>query len=384
MTVLIGSLLLVVTLSAAAAHTPIPLVFEANRGQGPAGAEFLARLPQGDLLLGSHATFTAAKSRVRMMLVNGSQSKPKPERKLDARIHHYQGRDRSQWIENIPAYAAIRYPRVYRGIDLVYHGNAGTVEYEFEVAPGADPKQIAFRFDGAPHVRLTSSGDLEVSAADGVRFVHRRPVAYQEANGKRVNVDARYELRNGVVRFATAGYDTSKPLVIDPVLGYSGVVAGGVPKSLAVDSAGNAHLTFGAGLSSASPNDVVITKITPSGQLASRTNISGFGPEMASNLVLDSQGNVFVAGVSESGNFPVTGTACQGWNADAFVAKLSPSGVLLASRCLGGIGAETVAGVALDASGTPYLAGTTLSADFPTTAGVLQRSRLGIASAGFV
>jgi Beta-propeller repeat len=245
---------------------------------------------------------------------------------LLGKSHYFIGSDPSRWRSNVPTYAAVKYTGVYPGIDLVYHGNQRLLEYDFRVAPGADPRAIEIRFRGARKLSLNREGAL-VIGLDGSEVIEPAPVVYQEIEGERRMVAGRYELRGkSRVGFRVTEYDRSRPLVIDPTLVYS---------------------TYLGGSSSA------------------------YGPGIA----LDTSGNAYVMGSAELG-FPSTAGAFQttyGGNFDVFVAKLNAAGsALLYSTYLGGRGQESPEAISVDAFGDAYVIGMTYLSNFPTTSGAFR------------
>ena len=243
--------------------------------------------------------------------------------------NYFRGRDPAQWRTNVPTYGRVRYRQVYAGIDLVYYGNQRRLEYDFVVAPGADPKAIRLAFQGAERLFVDPDGNLVLKLQDGHLTLHR-PVAYQEINGSRHTVNSAFEMlaANGV-GFSLGPYDQSRPLIVDPVIGYSSYLGGGsdeTPYAIAVDSAGNAYVT----------------------------------------------------GLTYSASFPTTAGAFQetGIGADAFVTKLNASGSgLVYSTYISGSHIEWGTGIAVDPSGNAFVAGKTFSSDFPTTVGAYEKRR---------
>ena len=136
------------------------------------------------------------------------------------------GNDPSQWHTDIPNYAQVEEQSVYPGVDLVYYGNQQQLEYNFTVAPGADPGVIRMAFTGAESATLDDQGNLVLQTAGGP-VVEQAPVLYQESGGVRQSVAGQFVLEgNGQVGFAVGSYDPSQPLVIDPILSYSTYLGG--------------------------------------------------------------------------------------------------------------------------------------------------------------
>ena len=164
---------------------------------------------------------------------------------MPGKTNYFIGSDPSTWRTDVPTYARVRYDDVYDGIDLVYYGNQEQLEYDFVVAPGADPKQIALGFANAQHVRVDEAGDLVLSDnRDGLRL--RKPVIYQEGVGGRVPVEGRYAMRREGIGFEVGAYDRSRPLVIDPVLEYSTYLGGSNSDSgfdIAIGPTGSVYVT---------------------------------------------------------------------------------------------------------------------------------------------
>jgi len=286
---------------------------------------------------------------VRMRLI-GANSQPTfgAEQELLGKVNYFIGNDPAQWRTNISTFARVRYREVYPGIDLVYYGNdSGRLEYDLIVAPGADPGRITLSVEGADEVKLNASGDL-ILTMGGQELRWLKPKVYQDLNAERVEVASNYSVRQSGSRnepdrqvqitFNTAAYDRSRALVIDPVLVYSTYLGGG----------------------------------------------SEDGRDFGSDIAADGDGNAYVTGRTWSSDFPtknpIQGTFAGGYS-DAFVTKFSPTGELLYSTYLGGIGHENDAGwggaIAIDETGSAYVTGSTSSPDFPLV-NALQRQLGGI------
>jgi hypothetical protein len=350
---------------------------------------------------------TSNPSYLRVHLVNSN-----PETKIagvdpvPARTDYFLGHDPTKWRTNVPSFSRVSYKAIYPGVDLVFYGNQRRLEYDFIVAPGADPKAIHLSLEGARNLRLNSQGDLLVGVSGGdVAF--RKPVVYQEFQGQRREVKADYKLgSNHRVSFSVGDYDRNAPLIVDPVLVYSTYLGGEGDDSgqaIAVDSAGNAIIagstlslqfptTSGAvtpgPLSSNASGVAFVTKIDPTGanELYS-SYVGGTGGDFAFAVALDSSGNIYVTGETDSTDFPTTPNALKSGpnpgntNGTSFVFKINPTltgpASLLYSSYLGGTQStitELGNGIATNANGLVYVVGLTASqpgallANFPITA----------------
>jgi hypothetical protein len=170
---------------------------------------------------------------------------------LPGKANYFIGSDPAKWRTNIPTYAKVHYRDVYLGIDLLYYGNQRQLEYDFVVAPGADPKKIVLGFEGADKLEIDAQGDLVLHTADG-QIRQKKPLIYQEVDGVRTEIEGSYILK-GANRFGftVAAYDVNRPLIIDPVvLSYSTYLGGsGVDQGhgIAVDASGSAYVVGGSG-----------------------------------------------------------------------------------------------------------------------------------------
>ncbi|MCW3096152.1 MAG: hypothetical protein JWL77_1770 [Chthonomonadaceae bacterium] len=321
--------------------------------------------------------------------------------------NYFLGRDRSKWQTDIPLYDRVKYRQVYQGIDLVYYGNQNQLEYDFLVRPGTDPKRIALKFAGARRVRIAPNGDLVLGLKQREVRWHK-PLTYQTIAGKKRMVVSSFVLhRGGEVSFALARYDTSRAVTIDPKLIYSKLtgIAGIVPNSLAVDSAGNTYIAgYGGGpdfpatpgafqTTTTTRGAAFITKLNPTGTgLIYSTYLGGSAGAESEAIVLNIAGDAYVTGYTNSTDFPVTPGAFQVTNPKpivfgaaqgptAFVAKLNATGAaLFYSTYLGGSHqfGENGYGIAIDKVGNAYVTGTTSSADFPITPGAFKTTRTDI------
>jgi hypothetical protein len=320
---------------------------------------------------------------------------------LPGKSNYFIGNDPNKWRTNVPTYARVKYQAIYPGVDLVFYGNQRQLEHDFVVAPGADPSTVAFRLQGSKEVSLDAGGNL-VIAVDGGEVRFERPLIYQETNGARREIPGGYVLKGArEVAFKVGAYDPTRPLVIDPVLVYSTYLSLSEANNLengggiAADSSGNAYVvgytgsanfpgTVGAYQTSPPGNyDTFVTKLNPSGSaLVYSTYLGGSNKDEGLGVAVDSSGDAYVTGNTNSSDFPTTAGAFQTSLAgiwDAFVTKLNPSGSALAySTYLGGGSSDFGDSIAVDSSGHAYVTGYATSSNFPTTAGAFQTSLAGI------
>jgi hypothetical protein len=393
---------------------------ESVRARLPRSLSLLPQLKDNGPLETDHGPRTRDNGRrsvLRLKLVNANQNAiVTGTSELPGKASYFIGNDPHKWRTNVPTYAKVKYQGVYPGVDLVFYGNQRQLEYDFVVAPGADPSAIALDVaaglprhssgeDGGvkPPLQISADGDL-VIATEGGEVHLEKPLIYQQGSGGRRDIPGGYVLKSTrEVAFKVGAYDRTKPLVIDPVLAYSTYLGGSdrdSGSSVAVDASGNAYVT-GQTQSANFPTtagalqtalaggtNVFVTKLNPSGSaLAYSTYLGGSGYDGGEGIAVDSSGHAYTTGLTSSSNFPTTPGAFQtslaalpGYS-NAFITKLDPSGSsLVYSTYLGGSGGIFGDGglsVALDSSGNAYVAGSTSSSDFPTTAGAFQTSLAG-------
>jgi hypothetical protein len=402
----------------------LPISFEVNQGQADPQVKFLARGRNRNLFLtSSEAVLTlhrgSSRSRVgharalpkagslavlRMKFVGANPSaEVLGVDEQPGRSNYFIGNDSRKWHSDIPHYSRVIYRNIYPGIDVVFYGAQGELEYDFIVAAGADMRRIGFDLRGARTIRRSASGDLLVQIADGEVRWHK-PHVFQEENGARREIEGHYLIgRGGRIGFRVARHDPRRSLVIDPVLSYSTFLGGNgfdQANAIAVDSAGNAYVTgitystnfpTTSGVVQSTVADVFITKINPSGSsLVYSTYLGGSAVDEGYGIAVDAAGDAYVAGAANSLNFPTTANAFQpscggspACSANAFLTKLNPTGsALLYSSYLGGSFCFAY-GVALDGSGNAYLTGYATDG-FPTTPGAFSIAFNGGSYDGFV
>lgn len=314
--------------------------------------------------------------------------------------NYFKGNDPSKWLTNIPNYAKVRYHDIYPGIDLIYYGDPRQLEYDFVVSPTANVNPIQIAFEGADGLSFNKNGDLQI-AVGGTEILQHRPQVYQLNEGRKIGIAGEYRLSGKTqVAISVGEHDVTQALYIDPVMTFSFTfTGGGFGSAIVLDSSGSAYITGvtgsenfqttpGAFQSSGEAADVFVAKLNPSGtELVYSTHLGGGASEIPYGLAVDLQGNAYIAGYTNSSNFPTTpgsfqsayanGSAAYG-PSDAFVTKLNATGTALVySTYLGGSGTETPAGIRLNAAGEAFVAGTTDSIDFPVTVGAYQTHYLG-------
>lgn len=335
--------------------------------------------------------------------------------------NYYLGKNPAHWATHVPTYHEIYYENLYQGVHLLLTQEGLHLKYEFSVDPGASPSDILMDYEGVQNL-FVSKGNL-IIATSVSQVMELQPVAYQiDDEGKQIPVECAYKVHRRQLSFEVGEYDTSRVLVIDPVLifsSYSGSTADNWGYTATFDQDGNLYSggnVFGIGyptvLGSFQLNfaggstDMAISKFDANGAfLHFSTYLGGSGTEVPHSLVVNENNELYVLGTTSSSDFPVTtgafDTTFNGGSAytltstveftqgsDIVVAKLSSDGTsLLGSTFIGGSandGLNTVSSlrknyadeargeIIIDAQSNVYVASSTQSSDFPVTAGVFQ------------
>ncbi len=383
-----------------------PTRFERNIGQADAETKYLVRSQGYTLLLGERGLRIQATGRSSTPAIQFVDASAHPS--LDAiepiatRVNDYTG-PRTSWVTGAPCWSRVHYRNLYPGVDLIFYAQGSRVEYDVEVEPGGDPARMAFALDSSLKPNIDASGDLLIHMSSGSLTWHK-PLAYQLIANRRKPVDASFALSGNRVSFRISSFDRRYPLVIDPTLAFSTYFGGSGldgARGIAVDSSGNVLIAGGTmsgnlpGLNVTSQQvdymgngDAFIAKMNGAGTaLAWVTYFGGANNDSATSIALDSAGNAYVTGFTNSTDFPVfpsTGAVVQGGYGggggsfrffavgDAFVAKFASTGKLVWSTYLGGSQDDAGTAIALDSSGNVLVAGMTVSTNFPGVSSGLQ------------
>jgi len=394
----------------------LPLYFETNRGQADRSVQFLARGRDSEFLIApAEAQIVLRKAAggmatARMQFIGANpRALLRGAAELPGKINYLTGNDPARWQTGLPLFARVRVEEMYPGIGLVYYGNQQHLEYDFEVAPGANPDAIKIHFDGLDKITVTPRGGLVLSVSGG-KIRQARPALYQIVNGVRQEIAGGYRLVDAhTVAFSVGSYDRARMLVIDPVLLYStyfGGDSGDIAWAVKLDTNGFVYVagqTFSSKFANNVPlstpgvfqpdyqggslaGDAFVAKFDHLGQnLIYFTYLGGSANDRASSLAVDDLGHVYVAGYTDSTNFPTANALYPGisgklipqlgnYLVDAFVAELDGDGAnLIYSTYLGGDAVDIANGIAVDASGNTFVTGVTYSTNFPTTPDAVQK-----------
>jgi hypothetical protein len=366
------------------AHTPGGTLFFTAAGvvlalENPAcGADTAASSP------GPRTAAPAPPSVLRLHFVDAAPATLIGGQEGTGRVNYLRGADPRAWATNLPTYTGIVYSGLYPGVDLQYSGVGGQLKGTYTLAAGADPARLRWRYEGATGVQVDAAGNLQIAWA-GASLTEQAPLAWQDRDGQRVPVSARYAVAaDGSIGFVLGSYDRAEPLTLDPTLTYSTYLGGAdadEATGIAVDGAGNVYLTgytystnfplstaYQGGL--AGGFDAFVTKLSPDGtSLVYSTYLGGSGNESGAAITVDGTGNAYLTGYTYSMNFPTQAAfqPANGGTPDAFLTKLNPAGSgLVFSTYLGGSASDYGTDVAVSGTGDVYLSGYTQSTNFPT------------------
>ncbi len=361
----------------------LPFAFEPNRGQAAWTADFISRgrgsrlarvaLSKAGADLGLGPCGTGRGFSIRLA---GANPNPEPEARgleaLPGKVHDAIGDRPERWITGVPTYAKVLYRGVYPGTDLVWYGKDGRLEFDFVLAPGADPGAIALRYEGVRGLAVDERGDLRIETAGGAEVRQQRPFAYQLGpQGAPEEVDSGYVISaEGEVSFLVARYDASRPLTIDPCIVYSTYYDDGdigvnqVAQGSAVDATGRAYVV--GTTSCGEESQVFLFRLNPAGtQLEYELFLGGSGQDEGLGVAVDPAAfTAYITGFSTSNDFPkmnpldplAVPSSPEGLE-DVFVAVVGPGGMITHSTLLGGLGDDRAHGIAVDGDGAIYVTG---------------------------
>ncbi len=349
--------------------------FEPNQGQVKGRTEWIAQAPGASVYItGPEVVFALGNDNAHMHFV-GASPKPKSTgaEPLGAYSNYFIGPTEKTWFTGVPQYGSVRYTNVYPGIDIVYHSSDRDVEYDFVLAPGADPAQIELAFDREAHI--DAQGDL---IAGALRQHH--PRVLQEGH----EIASEYELtRDNHVRIKLAHYGRSGALTIDPVLEFSTYIGGPGDDSIDVvrlDGAGSI-LLGGSGKTPATPtldpfqqNNAIasgawLMKMTPDARRVLYFTFLSVGEIDA--IELDASSNLFVSGTASPGSIPLKNAFQSSCTMRCgFVGKLSPDG-----RALMFFSYLSPGKLKLDANGDAFIVGTSNVPDLPVLNAIQPKLR---------
>jgi hypothetical protein len=354
-----------------------PLAFEPNLGQSDPQVRYLTRGAGYALFLTRDEAVLSLMSgnpgslRQSVLSMRPLGSRPaeslEPEQPLQGLSHYARVSEPGKALRDVPRYGRVRAKGIYPGIDLVYYGNGEQLEYDFVVAPGADPDRIRLGFEGAEGLALDESGNLRLRLLTG-EVVQHAPVLYQEADGQRRPVTGRFVLDNDAeglaVGFEVGAYDRALPLVIDPVLAWASLLGGSSTEwtfDVAVTPNGQAYAcgythstNFPTRPSATDPDladaDAYVTKFNLDGSgIDWSTYVGGPGYQSANAIVLDYNRNSYVTGTT---------------NDDAWAFLVDAAGNVQWQRVFGGTAHDAGNEIFVDSSLNAYVVGTTFSSNF--------------------
>ncbi len=376
--------LLILLLALPLRAVELPIVFEPNVGQTDPRVQFLSRTKGSTLFLTRTEAVLALRGKVlRMGLEGAAPATPQGLEPLPGVTHYYVGNDPAKWHTGVPQFGRVKLAGVYPGIDLVWYGREGNLEFDFVVAPGADPDKIRLNLKGAEQLKIAPSGDLVLHMTGG-SLTFQRPVSYQEVDGKRREVSSSYRLANGRLGFDLGDYDRGRPLVIDPVIEYSSFLGGSEFDTVHGVAAGNNDRFYATGstdsadfpeafVSPVGASAVFVTRIDPQGEsIVFTTILDGSKLDAGLSIAVDDLQSAYVTGQTDSRDFPVVDAfqprlgfvVHPDLRMDAFVAKLGVEGIVEFCTYLGGGQEDSGQAIAVF-NRQAYVAGRSQARSFP-------------------
>jgi hypothetical protein len=409
----------------ASEYLKLPMTFELNEGQTDPQVKALSRGSRYGLFLTSNeSVFVVAPGkeesvvRVRTLGSNPAAKVSGVDR-LSSVSNYFVGKDQSKWRKGVANYGRVKYDSIYPGIDLIYYGNQQQLEYDYVVAPGADPNSIRLAIEGASKLSIDRTGDLRLETKYGAIYQHK-PVIYQQINGSRREIAGSFLLRGNQVSFKLGNYDHSQELVIDPSLAFSTYLGGsGTDSGKAITITTGTGLTLVAGSTASANFPIVPVPLCPATPVCTTTGVTSYsytgetdgflavfnaggtklynstyiggtgGANVVTSVAIDNfevPAIMYVAGYTTSTDFDVVNAAqpTSGGGVDAWVSGVlldltidtlvPPTGTINTSigfaTYLGGSGTDEITSIAMDpATKDLFVTGFTTSSNFPIVVG---------------
>ena len=377
------------------------LTFAENRGQWPETVRFAAGsgpaalwveaggLVLDRVVLGGPDGLLSRGCALRLRFDGATAVEPRGELPRSGRRHYLRGSEPADWVRDVRGFARLRYEELWPGVDLVLREGTGMFEYDLELAPGARLATARIEVEGASGLEVDALGRLVITTALG-ELVQSAPRAWWLGpDGSRQPVECRFrKLGEEAFGFEAPGRPEDAPFVVDPGVlwsTYLGDLDHDLARAVTLGPDGDVYCT-GSTFSPAYPItsgsydftwngnfDVFVSRIRADGtNLVWSTFLGGAGHDNGHALRVAPNGIVFVAGDTDSADFPTTTGAFDTSHAgglDGFVARLNGTGAwLLSSTFLGTSAAERLTDLVLDDQGRPWVTGSTGGALFPTTA----------------
>lgn len=377
--------------------TLLPLFFEKNMGQVNKKVKYLSRNSRYTLFFTPNEivlNFARADALRLQLLDSNPDTVVQGRDQLASYSNYFMGNQSKNWHVDVPHYAGVSYQNIYPGIGIYFYNKSNKLEYDVQVTPQGNVKNIKLQLVGMQSLRLSSKGDLIITTHAGNTLHMRKPVVYQWVNKHKHYIKGRFILKNNVIGFAVGLYNHKKTLIIDPVIDFSTYLGG---SGFDTDSVAFGLVTsklklhpniYIIGYTNAKnfPTDhpmqdknkgdgrtAFVAKLSSNGRrLIYSTYLGGSGNnDEAFAIDVDLFGNAYITGETNSKDFPLKHAMQEDFKNpkyfSAFVTKLNARGnKLIYSTYLGGSGEDQEGNaIAVDKRGNAYITGETNSTDFP-------------------